>query len=138
MDRLNGYILQNVETLRRAIRFHVKIAMGSDAVFTGFGENTGDLRWFVKPGMTPAQALDSATSVGARVTRQIEGTWYRCTRRLRRSGCDRRRPSQGHYGGSQGQAGHEGRQGRCRQAMNLRRAGLPSALAYFVFDPQAR
>jgi imidazolonepropionase-like amidohydrolase len=65
VDRLNGYILKNVETLRRAIKFHVKIAMGSDAVFTGFGENTGDLSWFVKAGMTPAQALDSATNVGA-------------------------------------------------------------------------
>ena len=39
--------------------------MGSDAVFTGFGENTGDLSWFVQAGMTPAQALDSATNVGA-------------------------------------------------------------------------
>jgi imidazolonepropionase-like amidohydrolase len=65
VDRLNGYILKNAETLRRAIKFHVKIAMGSDAVFTGFGENTGDLKWFVKEGMTPAQALESATKVAA-------------------------------------------------------------------------
>lgn len=65
VDRLNGYILKNVATLRRAIKFHVKVAMGSDAVFTGFGENTGDLPWFVKAGMTPAQALHSATVVGA-------------------------------------------------------------------------
>lgn len=65
VDKLNGFIVKNVETLRRAIKFHVRIAMGSDAVFTGFGENTGDLSWFVKSGMTPAQALDSATIVGA-------------------------------------------------------------------------
>ena len=39
--------------------------MGSDAVFTGFGENTGDLSWYVKAGMTPGQALDSAMGVGA-------------------------------------------------------------------------
>jgi imidazolonepropionase-like amidohydrolase len=65
VDRLNGYILRNAETLRRAIKFHVKVAMGSDAVFTGFGENTGDLAWFVKEGMTPMQALESATKVGA-------------------------------------------------------------------------
>jgi imidazolonepropionase-like amidohydrolase len=65
VDRLTGYIQKNVETLRRAIQFHVKVAMGSDAVFTGFGENTGDLPWFVKAGMTPAQALDAATMVGA-------------------------------------------------------------------------
>lgn len=65
VGRLNSYILKNVETLRRAVKFHVRIAMGSDAVFTGFGENTGDLSWFVQAGMTPAQALDSATNVGA-------------------------------------------------------------------------
>jgi imidazolonepropionase-like amidohydrolase len=65
VDRLTGYIQKNVETLRRAIQLHVKVAMGSDAVFTGFGENTGDLPWFVKAGMTPAQALDAATIVGA-------------------------------------------------------------------------
>jgi imidazolonepropionase-like amidohydrolase len=65
VDRLTGYIQKNVKTLRRAIQLHVKVAMGSDAVFTGFGENTGDLPWFVKAGMTPAQALDAATIVGA-------------------------------------------------------------------------
>jgi imidazolonepropionase-like amidohydrolase len=65
VDRLTAYIQKNFATLQRAIKFHVKIAMGSDAVFTGFGENTGDLPWFVKAGMTPAQALDAATTVGA-------------------------------------------------------------------------
>jgi imidazolonepropionase-like amidohydrolase len=62
---LNAFVVKNVETLRRAIKFHVKVAMGSDAVFTAFGENTADLNWFVKAGMTPAQALTSATTVGA-------------------------------------------------------------------------
>ncbi|HEY7546359.1 MAG TPA: amidohydrolase family protein, partial [Blastocatellia bacterium] len=65
VDRLNDYIKRNFETLRRAVRAGVKIAMGSDAVFTGFGENTAELEWFVKAGMTPAQALATATTNGA-------------------------------------------------------------------------
>src|SRR5215472_3776848 len=64
-DRLQAYLERNVETLRRAIRARVRIAMGSDAVFTGFGENTKELLWFVKAGMTPAEALATATTNGA-------------------------------------------------------------------------
>ncbi|GAC1377643.1 MAG: amidohydrolase family protein [Hymenobacter sp.] len=62
---LNHYVEKNFATLKRALKAKVKIAMGSDAVFTGFGENTRELAWFVKAGMTPAQALQTATTTGA-------------------------------------------------------------------------
>ncbi len=39
--------------------------MGSDAVYTMFGQNTRELGWFVKAGMTNAQALSSATTIPA-------------------------------------------------------------------------
>jgi len=39
--------------------------MGSDAVFTGFGENARELERFIEAGMTPARALKSGTAVGA-------------------------------------------------------------------------
>jgi len=39
--------------------------MGSDAVYTMFGQNTHELGFFVQAGMTPLQALASATVVGA-------------------------------------------------------------------------
>jgi imidazolonepropionase-like amidohydrolase len=64
-DRLTEYMHRNVETLRKAIKAGVKIAMGSDAVFTAFGENTKELARFVDAGMTPGQAIATATTNGA-------------------------------------------------------------------------
>jgi len=63
--RLNDYIRRNLETARRAHKAGVRFAMGSDAVFTMFGQNTRELEWFVKAGMTPEQALVTATTNGA-------------------------------------------------------------------------
>ena len=39
--------------------------MGSDAVFTGFGENARELEAFLEAGMSPDAALRSATVNGA-------------------------------------------------------------------------
>ena len=59
------YIQKNLESTRQAFSAGVKIGMGSDAVYTMFGQNTRELGWFVKAGMTPLQALASATTIPA-------------------------------------------------------------------------
>jgi imidazolonepropionase-like amidohydrolase len=64
---LQEYIQKNLDATRRAIKAGVTIAMGSDAVYTGFGQNTRELGWFVKAGMTPLQALASATTIPAQM-----------------------------------------------------------------------
>ena len=62
---LKEYIAKNLEATRRAFKAGVRLGMGSDAVYTGFGQNTRELEWFVKAGMTPAHALQTATTIPA-------------------------------------------------------------------------
>jgi imidazolonepropionase-like amidohydrolase len=64
-ERLQAFILRNLETARKAHKAGVKFALGSDAIYTMFGENTRELGWFVKAGMTPEQALQTATANAA-------------------------------------------------------------------------
>jgi imidazolonepropionase-like amidohydrolase len=64
-ERLQAFIPRNLETARKAFKAGVKFAMGSDAIYTMFGENTRELGWFVKAGMTPEQALHTATTSAA-------------------------------------------------------------------------
>jgi imidazolonepropionase-like amidohydrolase len=62
---LKGYIERNQQSVVNAVKLGVKLGMGSDAVYSMFGQNTRELEWFVKAGMTPAQALASATTTAA-------------------------------------------------------------------------
>jgi imidazolonepropionase-like amidohydrolase len=67
---LNDYIARNLATATKAWRAGVRFAMGSDVVYTMFGENTRELGWFVKAGMTAGQALKAATVNGAELLGQ--------------------------------------------------------------------
>jgi imidazolonepropionase-like amidohydrolase len=64
-EKTKAFIERNVETARKAHKAGVKFAMGSDAIYTMFGQNTRELGWFVKAGMTPEQALRTATTNAA-------------------------------------------------------------------------
>jgi imidazolonepropionase-like amidohydrolase len=69
VQALNAFVQRNLATVARAFKAGVKIGMGSDAVYSGFGQNTRELGWFVKAGMTPAQALATATTTAAALLR---------------------------------------------------------------------
>lgn len=64
-EEYSAFIAKNIETTRRALKAGVKIGMGSDQVYTMAGQNTHELGMLVKAGMTPTQALASATTVNA-------------------------------------------------------------------------
>jgi imidazolonepropionase-like amidohydrolase len=69
VQELRAFVEKNLATVKRAVKAGVKIGMGSDAVYSGFGQNTRELGWFVKAGMTPAQALATATTTAAALLR---------------------------------------------------------------------
>ena len=64
-EKTTAFIERNLATARKAFKAGVKFAMGSDAIYTMFGQNTRELGWFVRAGMTPEQALRTATANAA-------------------------------------------------------------------------
>jgi imidazolonepropionase-like amidohydrolase len=64
-EKTKAFIQRNLGTARKAHKAGVKFAMGSDAIYTMYGENTRELGWFIKAGLTPEQALKTATANAA-------------------------------------------------------------------------
>src|SRR6266853_34119 len=65
LEQLRNYVDRSLDSARRAVGAGVRLGMGSDAVFSMFGQNTRELTWLVKAGLTPEQALMAATGTGA-------------------------------------------------------------------------
>lgn len=66
-QNLYAFVQRNLMTVRSAHQAGVTIAMGSDAVMSGFGENTCELKAFLAAGMSNAEAIQSATINGAKL-----------------------------------------------------------------------
>src|SRR5258706_2449471 len=64
-EKLQAFIPRNLETARKAFKAGVKFGMGSDAIYTMFGQNNRELGWFVKAGMTAEEARRTATTNAA-------------------------------------------------------------------------
>jgi len=53
------------ENFRKAVQMGIKLTMGTDAGVYRHGDNPKQLAWMVRYGMTPMQAIQAATRVGA-------------------------------------------------------------------------
>ena len=73
-EKTKAFIERNLETARKAHKAGVKFAMGSDAIYTMFGENTRELGWFVKAGMTPGAGAAHGNDECSGVTWKRKGT----------------------------------------------------------------
>ncbi len=64
-NNLRVFVSKNTQAVAGAHSVGVKIAMGSDAVFSGFGENTCELKQFKAAGLSNADIIQTATINGA-------------------------------------------------------------------------
>ncbi len=69
-SNLRVFVGKNTQAVAGAHSVGVKIAMGSDAVFSGFGENTCELKQFRAAGLTNAEIIQTATINGAHLLGQ--------------------------------------------------------------------
>ena len=53
------------DNFRKAVQKGIKLTMGTDAGVYPHGDNPKQLAWMVQYGMTPMQAIQAATKVGA-------------------------------------------------------------------------
>ncbi|MEE2770159.1 MAG: amidohydrolase family protein [Pseudomonadota bacterium] len=61
-----------IKTLKKAIKRHIYIASGSDAGIAIHGTNAKELHYYVEYGMTPLEALQSATIKAANALSSYE------------------------------------------------------------------
>lgn len=66
-NNLRAFVQKNRQAVAGAHSVDVKIAMGSDAVFSGFGENTCELKQFKAAGLNNADIIQTATINGAKL-----------------------------------------------------------------------
>jgi imidazolonepropionase-like amidohydrolase len=72
IEKAHHLNVQKMTGLRKAVQGGVKIAYGTDAGVFPHGENAADFRYLIELGMTPMQAIQSATTSAAELIGQSQ------------------------------------------------------------------